>query len=85
MIGEIKAGTADGKKVAVVGAGPAGIASAYFLARAGASVTVFEKEEKAGGRDPLCDPGIPVSLMMQSIKMFPSSRRWVWRSKQVQK
>ena len=31
------------------GGGPAGIAAAYFLAREGAAVTVFEKEEKAGG------------------------------------
>lgn len=49
VIGEIKARSADGKRVAVVGGGPAGIASAYFLARAGAKVTVFEKEEKLGG------------------------------------
>ena len=61
MIGEIKAGTADGKKVAVVGAGPAGIASAYFLARAGASVTVFEKEEKAGGVIRYVIPGFRIS------------------------
>ena len=39
----------NGKKVAVVGGGPAGIAAAYFLAREGAAVTIFEKEEKAGG------------------------------------
>ena len=49
LIGEIKAGEPNGKKVAVVGGGPAGIAAAYFLAREGAAVTIFEKEEKAGG------------------------------------
>ena len=49
LIGEIKAGEPNGKKVAVVGGGPAGIAAAYFLAREGADVTIFEKEEKAGG------------------------------------
>ena len=49
LIGQIKAGEPNGKKVAVVGGGPAGIAAAYFLAREGAAVTVFEKEEKAGG------------------------------------
>lgn len=49
VIGEVKAGTQIGKKVAVIGGGPAGIASAYFLARAGASVTIFEKEERLGG------------------------------------
>ena len=49
LIGEIKAGEPNGKKVAVIGGGPAGIAAAYFLAREGAAVTIFEKEEKAGG------------------------------------
>lgn len=49
LISEIKAGEPNGKKVAVVGGGPAGIAAAYFLAREGAAVTIFEKEEKAGG------------------------------------
>lgn len=39
----------DGEKVAVVGGGPAGIAAAFFLARAGKKVTVFEKREKLGG------------------------------------
>ena len=61
VIGEIKAGSADGKKVAVVGGGPAGIASAYFLARAGAKVTVFEKEEKLGGVIRYVIPGFRIS------------------------
>ena len=37
------------KKVAIVGAGAAGISAAYFLAREGVPVTVFEREAKAGG------------------------------------
>lgn len=37
------------KKVAIVGAGAAGIACAFFLAREGAKVTVFEKRAEAGG------------------------------------
>ncbi|MDR3173375.1 MAG: putative selenate reductase subunit YgfK [Treponema sp.] len=37
------------KKAAVVGAGPAGIAAAVFLRRAGVSVTVYEKREKPYG------------------------------------
>lgn len=49
VIQEIHAGASNGKKAAVIGGGPAGIASAYFLARAGVSVTIFEKEEKLGG------------------------------------
>jgi len=36
-------------KAAVVGAGPAGLAAAYFLARAGFKVAVFEKNRSAGG------------------------------------
>lgn len=39
----------EGGKVAVIGAGAAGLSAAYFLARAGMRVDVFEKEEKAGG------------------------------------
>jgi glutamate synthase (NADPH/NADH) small chain len=38
-----------GKRVAVVGSGPAGLAAAQQLARAGHDVTVFEKDERAGG------------------------------------
>jgi len=38
-----------GKKVAVVGAGPAGLSCAHVLSREGIDVTVFEKESKGGG------------------------------------
>jgi glutamate synthase (NADPH/NADH) small chain len=44
-----KAGAPTGRKVAVVGAGPAGLSCAHALARAGHSVTVFEAREKGGG------------------------------------
>ena len=37
------------KKVAVVGGGPAGIAAAFYLLRAGAKVSIFEKEAVLGG------------------------------------
>ncbi|MFB0920134.1 MAG: putative selenate reductase subunit YgfK [Oscillospiraceae bacterium] len=36
-------------RTAVVGGGPAGLSAAYFLARAGMDVTIFEKREKLGG------------------------------------
>ncbi len=45
-----------GKSVAVVGSGPAGMAAAQQLARAGHSVTVFEKNDRIGG---LMRYGIP--------------------------
>ncbi|WP_334184268.1 glutamate synthase subunit beta [Novosphingobium sp.] len=45
-----------GKSVAVVGSGPAGMACAQQLARAGHSVTVFEKNDRVGG---LLRYGIP--------------------------
>jgi len=45
-----------GKKVAVVGSGPSGLAAAQQLARAGHSVTVFERNEYIGG---LLAIGIP--------------------------
>jgi glutamate synthase (NADPH/NADH) small chain len=37
------------KKVAIVGAGPAGLSCAHVLSREGVDVTVFEKENKGGG------------------------------------
>jgi glutamate synthase (NADPH/NADH) small chain len=45
-----------GRKIAVVGSGPAGLACAQQLARAGHSVTVFEKNDRVGG---LLRYGIP--------------------------
>jgi len=46
----------SGKSVAIVGSGPAGLACAQQLARAGHSVTVFEKADRVGG---LLRYGIP--------------------------
>lgn len=44
-------GAANGKTVAVIGSGPAGLSCATYLARLGYAVTVYEKREKAGGLD----------------------------------
>ncbi|MBI5724969.1 MAG: glutamate synthase subunit beta [Planctomycetes bacterium] len=46
----------SGRKIAIVGSGPAGLAAAQQLARAGHDVTVFEKDERVGG---LLRLGIP--------------------------
>ncbi|UNZ00278.1 glutamate synthase subunit beta [Zhouia spongiae] len=53
-----------GKKVAVVGSGPAGLATAQQLNRAGHSVTVFERDAKAGG---LLRYGIPDFKLEKSV------------------
>ena len=44
-----KKGEANGKRIAIVGSGPAGLSAARELSRFGYSVTIFEAEAKAGG------------------------------------
>ncbi|MCC4214447.1 glutamate synthase subunit beta [Leeuwenhoekiella parthenopeia] len=53
-----------GKKVAVIGSGPAGLAAAQQLNRAGHLVTVYERDEKAGG---LLRYGIPDFKMEKHV------------------
>ena len=61
-----------GKKVAVVGSGPAGLAAAQQLARAGHDVTVFEKNDRIGG------------LMRYGIPDFKLDKRLIdWRMAQL--
>jgi glutamate synthase (NADPH/NADH) small chain len=55
---------ATGKKIAVVGSGPAGLACAQQLARAGHAVTVFEKSDRIGG---LLRYGIPDFKLDKSV------------------
>ncbi|MCI8888236.1 MAG: putative selenate reductase subunit YgfK [Hungatella sp.] len=45
----LKPGKATGKKAVVVGGGPSGMAAAYYLARAGVEVTLYEKRDRLGG------------------------------------
>ncbi|MRR49891.1 MAG: glutamate synthase subunit beta [Rhodocyclaceae bacterium] len=61
-----------GKKVAVVGSGPAGLAAAQQLARAGHDVTVFEKNDRIGG------------LLRYGIPDFKLDKRLIdWRMAQM--
>jgi glutamate synthase (NADPH/NADH) small chain len=57
----------SGKRVAVVGSGPAGLAAAQQLNRAGHSVTVFERADRPGG------------LLMYGIPDFKLEKSRVWR------
>jgi len=61
-----------GKKVAVVGSGPAGLAAAQQLARVGHAVTVFEKNDRIGG------------LLRYGIPDFKLDKRLIdWRMAQM--
>lgn len=53
-----------GKKVAIVGSGPSGLAAADLLNRRGHHVTVFEREDKVGG---LLRYGIPNMKLEKQI------------------
>ena len=54
----------NGKRVAVIGAGPAGLSAAWFLNKKGYTVTVLEKNEAAGG---LLRYGIPNFKLQKNV------------------
>ncbi len=53
-----------GKRVAIVGSGPAGLAAGYFLAKMGHSVTIFEALPQPGG---MMRTGIPVEELPRTV------------------
>lgn len=66
------AGSGNNHPVAVLGAGPGGLAAGYFLARAGHPVTLFEREASPGGvvRHIVPRFRIPASLIEQDIQFI---------------
>ncbi len=61
---ELMIKSSRGKKVAIAGAGPAGLSAAYFLSRLGYSCDVFEADDGAGG---LLRSGIPTYRLPRNI------------------
>jgi NADH-quinone oxidoreductase subunit F len=55
---------ATGRKIAVVGAGPAGLTAAFYLVRLGHDVTVYDDHEKGGG---ICRYGIPAYRLPKDV------------------
>lgn len=49
VIKTLKPAAPNGRKAAVVGGGPSGMAAAYYLAKAGTEVTLYEKRDRLGG------------------------------------
>jgi len=66
----IKMTPATGKSVAIVGSGPAGLTAAYYLARLGHSVTVFEALPELGGmmRVAIPDYRLPKNILKAEIE-----------------
>lgn len=61
---EIQLSNTSNKKVAIIGSGPAGLASAIELRKFGSEVTIFEKNEKCGG---ILEYGIPDFRLSKDI------------------
>jgi len=67
---KVKKAAPSDKKVAVIGAGPAGLTAAYYLARKGHSVTVFEALSASGGmmKVGIPDYRLPPQILEADIK-----------------
>lgn len=65
-------GAPKGKKIAIVGSGPAGLTCGYYLSNDGYDVTVFESAEKAGGwlRYGIPEYRLPKDILDQEIELM---------------
>jgi len=75
LLSEITPPPKSGGKVAVIGGGPAGLAAAYFLAKAGRPVTLFEKRDSLGGivRHVIPEFRIPDSAIDNDIALIKAT------------
>jgi len=68
VVPEVRVNAVNAKRrIAIIGAGPSGLACAYFLARMGYKPTVFEAEQKAGG------------MLVQTIPAYRLTRKTLAR------
>jgi NADPH-dependent glutamate synthase beta subunit-like oxidoreductase len=64
--------TANGKRVAIAGAGPAGLAGAYYLLQKGYNCTIFDEHDQMGGmlRRGIDEEKLPRSVLDQEIGLI---------------
>jgi NADPH-dependent glutamate synthase beta subunit-like oxidoreductase/ferredoxin len=61
----------SGKRVAIIGAGPAGLAAAYFLLREGHACTLFEAKDRPGGRlRAIPEPQLPRDVLEAEVTLL---------------
>jgi len=60
---------ASGKKIAIIGAGPAGLSATYYLARDGHACTIYEKQGQAGG-SLLQEKKLPPEVLQAELEVF---------------